>query len=448
MLVLRVGPRNLGQSVWRGLAFLRWRYSRHCLSRVTCVCLGILFVGILLRSESIRAAVFFLAPANTHLALDPLCRLPSPRAVVASRTLCKMIAMTSAARRTRAPLCLLQRSLCAAPDVTVVSIEDAKAKTAAALRMVGWDEEDAALQAEIMTAAELCGNNQGLVKMFQPALMAPSPGASKPTIERETATSAVVNANQSPGMLAAIRAADLAVAKVESAGPIAIVAAHNTSTSSGQLAFYVERMAKQGIIGIALANSPEFVAAAPGGKAVFGTNPIAFGVPSSTGPLCFDMATSAIALFGVLTAKAKGEPLPPNVAYGKDGGWTTEAGEALEGGAIATFGGHKGAGLSLCVEMLAGALSGGAVLGQCESKKAAKSWGHTFIAIKPSALVDDFESKAASILAAVKASGAGIRIPGENSIKVARERQAAGTMPIPKAIWDSICNTAENGLPK
>ena len=57
--------------------------------------------------------------------------------------------------------------------------------------------------------------------------------------------------------------------------------------------------------------------------------------------------------------------------------------EALEGGAIATFGGHKGAGLSLCVELLAGALSGGAVLGQCESKKAAKSWGHTFIAIQP-----------------------------------------------------------------
>ena len=247
--------------------------------------------------------------------------------------------------------------MCTAPDVVVVSIEDAKAKTAAALRMIGWDDEDAQLQAEIMTAAELCGNNQGLVKMFQPALMAPSPGASKPTVERETATSAVVNANQSPGMLAAIRAADLAISKVESAGPIAIVAAHNTSTSSGQLAFYVERMAKQGVIGIALANSPEFVAAAPGGKACFGTNPIAFGIPSSSGPLCFDMATSAIALFGVLTSKAKGEPLPPNVAYGKDGGWTTDAAEALEGGAIATFGGHKGAGLSLCVELLAGALT-------------------------------------------------------------------------------------------
>ena len=61
-----------------------------------------------------------------------------------------------------------------------VTIAEAEKKTAQALQKVGWDEEDAALQAEIMTAAELCGNNQGLVKMYQPALMAPSPGAAKP----------------------------------------------------------------------------------------------------------------------------------------------------------------------------------------------------------------------------------------------------------------------------
>ena len=158
----------------------------------------------------------------------------------------------------------------------------------------------------------------------------------------------------------------------------------------------------------------------------------------------FDMATSAIALFGVLTAKAKGEPLPPNVAYGKDGEWTTDAAETMEGGALATFGGHKGAGLSLCVEILAGALSGGSVLGQCTSKKEAKNWGHTFIAIQPNRLVDDFESKAASIVATVKASGEGIRIPGERSAATAQERTEAGCMPIPEKIWESICNTANN----
>lgn len=156
-----------------------------------------------------------------------------------------------------------------------VSIEEARQTTALALQKIGWDEEDAAIQAEIMTAAELAGNNQGLVKMYQPILMAPSPDAAKPTIERETETSAVVNANQSPGMLAAVKAADIAVEKVlASSGPISIVSTYNTSTSSGQLAYYVGRMAKKGVIGIALANSPEFVAAAKGGKPVFGTNPL------------------------------------------------------------------------------------------------------------------------------------------------------------------------------
>jgi hypothetical protein len=196
----------------------------------------------------------------------------------------------------------------ATAGVVQVPIDEARSMTAKALKMIGWDDDDAALQAEIMTAAELCGNNQvsppcqtnerhpatlshtflchpynsqGLVKMYNPVMMTPAPNASKPVIERETSTSAVINGNQAPGMLAAVTAADLAVKKVKaSVGPsIAIVCTNNTSTSSGQLAFYVERMARQGIIGIAMCNSPEFVAAAKGGKPVFGTNPLAVGIP-------------------------------------------------------------------------------------------------------------------------------------------------------------------------
>ena len=327
-------------------------------------------------------------------------------------------------------------------DVVNVSIEDAKEMTTMALKSLGWDDEDASLQAEIMTAAELCGNNQGLVKMYQPELMAPSENAGKPIVERETDISAVINGNQAPGMLAAVHAADLAVSKCN---PVSIVCTYNTGTSSGQLAFYAERMARKGLIGLALANSPEFVAAAPGGKPVFGTNPLSVSIPTVTGesPFVFDMATSAIALFGVLSAKAKNEPLPPNVAFGKDGNWTTDASEALDGGAISTFGGHKGVGLSLCVEILAGALSGAAVLGQVDSKRAAKNWGHTFIAIQPSAFVDDFPQRASSIIDTVQKSGDNIRIPGQNSARIAKERRESGKLPIPKAIWESILNTAK-----
>ena len=351
-----------------------------------------------------------------------------------------------------------------------VSIEEARSKATAALRKIGWDEHDAALQADIMTAAELGGNNQGLVKLVNPRMMAPAADAGKPIIERETLSSAVINGNQAPGMLAAVTAADLAVSKVlptddeknkdkdgTSTPPpppplaVSIVSTYNTSTSSGQLAYYVRRMAEKGLIGVALCNSPEFVAAEAGGKPVFGTNPLAVAVPTSsdgTEVFSFDMATSAIALFGVLTSQSKGEPLPPNVAYDRDGNWTTDASKVMQGGgAIATFGGYKGAGLSLCVELLAAGLSGAAVLGQVESKKTAKSWGHTFVAIRPEMLVDDFPKRAASIIATVKASGDSVRIPGERSAAIAAERTAAGVMPIPRAIWESICRTAEHGLP-
>ena len=107
-------------------------------------------------------------------------------------------------------------------------------------------------------------------------------------------------------------------------------------------------------------------------------------------------------------------------------------------GAIAAFGGHKGAALALVVELLAGALPGGAVLGQVESKAKAKSWGHTVIAFKPELLVDDFAAKASSICAAVKASGEGVRLPGEKSAQVGAERKAAGTIPVPPKVWASI----------
>jgi len=145
--------------------------------------------------------------------------------------------------------------------------------------------------------------------MYQPALMAPTPNSGKPSVERETGNSAVYNANQCPGMLAAVVAADKTVQLAGQGGnAVALVSSYNTSTSSGQLAFYVERMARQGCIGIALANSPEFVAAAAGGKTVFGTNPMAVGIPQAgTGyPFTFDMTNSAFALFGVLSVKSKG----------------------------------------------------------------------------------------------------------------------------------------------
>jgi LDH2 family malate/lactate/ureidoglycolate dehydrogenase len=365
------------------------------------------------------------------------------------------VAAQSAKRPLANPATLLRARPFSSDDVKV-PVAEALATTTKALEMIGWDNYDAKLQATIMVSAQSCGNNQGLVKMYQPALMAPSPGAQKPVIERDTPSSAIVNANQSPGMVAAGMAAEIVTNKLKNDGvSIAVVGSHNTCTSSGQMAYYAGKIAQTGAIGIACGNSPEFVAVTEGAKAVFGTNPIAFGIPvAGQNPLLFDMATSATTLFGVLTAKAAGQQLPEKVAYGKDGKYTRDPSQALpmDGGAIATFGAHKGAGLALMIELLGGVLANGAVLGQCESKMTAKSWGHLMIAINPDKLVDDFAGKSKSVIEAVKASkGAGfpdIILPGSIEDRIRTETEATGVLDVGKAVWDVIQETAKNGLPK
>mmetsp|Transcript_23198 Transcript_23198/g.71316 ORF Transcript_23198/g.71316 Transcript_23198/m.71316 type:complete len:341 (+) Transcript_23198:83-1105(+) len=336
-----------------------------------------------------------------------------------------------------------------ADAVATVKIEEALEKTKAALMAVGWGDKEAGVQAEIMVSAETCGNNQGLVKMFKPELMAPAKGSGLPTVTKETASTAVVDGNQAPGMLALKEAVDLAVTKSE--GGTATVGVFNTSTSSGQLAWYASRAAKAGRVVIITANSPEFVAAKAGAKATFGTNPLAFACPVAGGKeeFVFDMSTAAIALFGVLTCKAKGEPLPERSAYDANGDWTTKVEDVPVGGgagAIAGWGGHKGLGIALMVELLCAALSGGALLGGDVTKGAAKNWGHTVIAIDPNAMQEGFAQRAAQIISAVAESHPdGVRLPGDSSYAIAKKNNDAGTVPVPQNIWDVIQATAAKG---
>jgi LDH2 family malate/lactate/ureidoglycolate dehydrogenase len=68
------------------------------------------------------------------------------------------------------------------------------------------------------------------------------------------------------------------------------------------LAYYGDSIAKQGLVGIIIATSPELVTIKPGARGVFGTNPICFAVPREKGnpPFVFDMSTSGVAFFGAM----------------------------------------------------------------------------------------------------------------------------------------------------
>ena len=120
----------------------------------------------------------------------------------------------------------------------------------------------------------------------------------------------------------------------------------------------VEAIAAHGLVSLATTPSHRWVAPAGGARPTFGTNPIAFAWPRTTGlPFVFDFATSAIARMDLDAHMRNGTALPADCAVDESGRVTRSANEALRG-AMLTFGGHKGSALAAMVELLAGSLIG------------------------------------------------------------------------------------------
>jgi L-2-hydroxycarboxylate dehydrogenase (NAD+) len=89
-----------------------------------------------------------------------------------------------------------------------------------------------------------------------------------------------------------------------------------------------------------------------------GTNPHSWGFPTTNElgfPIVIDWATSVIAMGRVQVLKREGKLLPPDAAVDKDGKVTLDPNEAVS---LIPFGAHKGYGLSLINEIVAGYIGG------------------------------------------------------------------------------------------
>lgn len=130
----------------------------------------------------------------------------------------------------------------------------------------------------------------------------------------------------------------------------------------GRLGEYVTTAAEGHFIGLIFANGSR-----PGGlvapfgarERVLGTNPIAFGIPAGKRrPLIADFSTSSVAEGIIRIAARKGQKAQAGWLVDHEGKPTTDPNDLYAGGAILTFGGHKGYALSLLIEVLGGLLSG------------------------------------------------------------------------------------------
>ncbi|MGE8391995.1 Ldh family oxidoreductase [Pseudomonas sp. BIGb0427] len=221
--------------------------------------------------------------------------------------------------------------------------------------------------------------------------------------------------------LAAAR--ELLVAKARSAG-IAVLAIHN-SHHFAALWPDVEPFADEGLVALSVVNSMTCVVPHGARQPLFGTNPIAFAAPcAGSDPIVFDMATSAMAHGDVQIAARKGERLPEGMGVDNKGEPTCDPQAILDGGALLPFGGHKGSALSMMVELLAAALTGGNFSFEFDWSQhpgAKTPWtGQLIIVIDPARSVGNrFAERSRELVRQMQAVGLQ-RMPGERRF---RERE-------------------------
>ncbi len=238
-----------------------------------------------------------------------------------------------------------------------IATEDARALLSAVMAKLGYAAEDIPAIVEHLIDCELRGLGYGgLARAVAIAERIGRTGMpSRPiAVSHETPVSAKVEGNDHIGYIVAQRATDLAIEKANAIGLAAVGAADTWYT--GMLSYFAEQAAAHDLVTMIASNAGPWVAPHGAAEGRFGTNPICFGFPADPHPVIWDIGTSNIMHAEVLLARRLGQPLPEGGAIGPDGQPTTDPDAALQG-AFTAWGGHKGSGLGLMVQLL-GVLAG------------------------------------------------------------------------------------------
>ncbi len=206
----------------------------------------------------------------------------------------------------------------------------------------------------------------------------------------------------------------------------------------GSLSIHVEKIAQAGLIGLMVTNSPPAIAPHGGNTPLFGTNPIAFGVPRlNENPLVIDMSLSVVARGKIMHAAKTGQPIPTGWALDAEGKDTTDPSEGLKGSMV-PVGGPKGTALALMVEILSASMTGSNFSYQASSFFAAEGpapkVGHYLIALKPAEEETNFAPRLEELLAEIIAQD-GARLPGLRRFAKRTEAEQDG-ITVPKTYVD------------
>lgn len=305
-----------------------------------------------------------------------------------------------------------------------------------------FSAKDSAAIADYLIWAEMVGmRTQGIIKLTGTEPIQNIKPKGKIIIEKRTKISENMNANANPSILVATIAAEKAIKKAKQNG-IGVIGTRNYFSSNGAQAYYVEKMAKAGFIGIMCSRVPASTVAFGSADPLFGTNPIGFAFPTAKEPIVFDMATSAMTWYGLVLAKARGENIPANMAIDALGNPTTNPAEAMKGGLLPFDRSYKGAGLGMVVELLAGPLVGA---GYIDNKTFKEEWGSIVIAIDPGLLVDrkKFKTSCSDMIKKIKSARKRkgvkeIRLPGERMRESYEKARKSGIVEVDDVVMRQL----------
>jgi ureidoglycolate dehydrogenase (NAD+) len=309
-----------------------------------------------------------------------------------------------------------------------ISVESLRLLCTDAFSSAGLSAADAATGADVLSTTDSWGvfthgskALRGYLRRLYAGGLNPQ---GRPSVVDEGGAWAIVDGDSSLGMVTSVFAMQTAIAKARASG-IGYVGVRN-SCHFGAAGYYSWLAADAGFIGISMANDIPSVAAPGSRAAVTGSNPLAYAVPAGRyPPMLLDMSVATVAGGKVHAAHERGEPIPLTWLVGPDGLPTDDASSFPERSTLAPAAGHKGYGIALLIESLAGVLSGAATTWQI------RSWmgddpalpthhGAAFIAIDCATIAgaDKFGSRMESLIDEIhespKADGAErIYVPGE-----------------------------------
>lgn len=345
----------------------------------------------------------------------------------------------------------------------LVRAEELHRFVAASIRSLGARSDDAVHVADVLVAADLGGlESHGTARLrryvsgVQRGRIAPQ---ARIEVVRETPTTATLDAGNGLGQPAAVFAMRLAMAKANDLG-LAVTTLHR-SNHFGVAGYYARMAARQGLVAIVATNAMPQVAPAHGAQPMYGTNPLAFGLPTDDHePFVFDAATSVVPRGRLERLAPHGGQVPAGWVVDPSGRSVSDAAQALAGldrgdghallplgGGDAASAGHKGYGLGVVVDLLCGPLAG-AAWGRHVYGPSGAGLGHFFLCLRAEALtpLTSFREAASQMFDELRASRPAqdtppVRVPGDRE-RVTRQERLAYGIPLDQDIYRDLMRIA------